>query len=201
MTKADQIRELAAAGLSPAEIAAKVGVRYQHVYNVLKRSGALSTVAARQQVNHSNHTTNDRQPMPLAELIARGFQVVGNWQLADADGDKIEFNGELPRTPGVYAFAVDGTVVYIGVSERDLRQRIKFYAKPGPRQLTSIRINGLVASELRAGKSITLAIAAPEDGKWNDFSIPMHTALEAGLIKQLRPEWNISKAYNHILPN
>lgn len=50
MTKAEQIRRLAAEGLSVSEIAASVGVRYQHAYNVLKRSGA--SPAPRSPLSH-----------------------------------------------------------------------------------------------------------------------------------------------------
>ncbi len=42
VTKADQICHLAAEGLSVSDIAAQVGIRYQHAYNVLKRSGTVA---------------------------------------------------------------------------------------------------------------------------------------------------------------
>jgi bifunctional DNA-binding transcriptional regulator/antitoxin component of YhaV-PrlF toxin-antitoxin module len=38
-TKADKIRALGRAGVGPAEIGRFLGIRYQHAYNVLKRSG------------------------------------------------------------------------------------------------------------------------------------------------------------------
>ncbi len=39
MTTSDQIRVLAREGLSTAEIARRLGIRYQLAYNVLNRSG------------------------------------------------------------------------------------------------------------------------------------------------------------------
>ena len=44
-TKADKIRALARARVAPAEIARFLGIRYQHAYNVLKRSGISSNMA------------------------------------------------------------------------------------------------------------------------------------------------------------
>jgi AbrB family looped-hinge helix DNA binding protein len=43
-TKADKIRALARARVAPAEIARFLGIRYQHAYNVLKRSGISSNM-------------------------------------------------------------------------------------------------------------------------------------------------------------
>ena len=43
-TKADKIRALARARVAPAEIARFLGIRYQHAYNVLKRSGLSSNM-------------------------------------------------------------------------------------------------------------------------------------------------------------
>ena len=41
-TKADKIRALARARVAPADIARYLGIRYQHAYNVMKRSGVTS---------------------------------------------------------------------------------------------------------------------------------------------------------------
>lgn len=43
VTKAAQIKGLAAESLTTAQIAEQVGVRYQHAYNVLKRCGLLES--------------------------------------------------------------------------------------------------------------------------------------------------------------
>jgi AbrB family looped-hinge helix DNA binding protein len=43
-TKADKIRALARARVAPADIARFLGIRYQHAYNVLKRSAASNVV-------------------------------------------------------------------------------------------------------------------------------------------------------------
>lgn len=41
MSKAEQIRKLYMEGLSTRQIAERLGIRYQHAYNVLRRSGLL----------------------------------------------------------------------------------------------------------------------------------------------------------------
>lgn len=43
----ENIRALAREGLKVAEIARRLGIRYQHAYNVLKQSPAPSSAAAR----------------------------------------------------------------------------------------------------------------------------------------------------------
>ena len=43
-TKAEKIRALARARVPPAEIARFLGIRYQHAYNVMKRSGIARNV-------------------------------------------------------------------------------------------------------------------------------------------------------------
>lgn len=42
MTKSEQIRQMAAKGLSKSDIARQLGVRYQFVYNVLKAAAPVS---------------------------------------------------------------------------------------------------------------------------------------------------------------
>jgi hypothetical protein len=193
MTKSDQIRLLAEQGLPRAEIAKRVGVRYQHVYNVLKRSSLLNMNAAAQPqsevaalVAQSKQTV--LSPTLISALVAKGFAHLGEWKLDESNG--IRLTGTAPTKPGVYVLDLDGEVVYVGVSERNLRQRLKFYAKPGPRQRTSIRINKLIFEHLKKGHSISVSIVHPERVKWKDLEIPMDTAVEAGLIQSLRPAWN-----------
>ncbi len=59
MTKAAQIRKLYTEGLSISQIAQQLGIRYQHAYNVLRRSGLLQG-----KVKHG-------EEIPDPELYAR----------------------------------------------------------------------------------------------------------------------------------
>jgi hypothetical protein len=78
MTTSEQIRSLAREGLSTAEIARRLGIRYQHVYGVLHSSG---TSAAR---NNTNHTTPSKPSLMAAELLAGGFTLSACWVLSAA---------------------------------------------------------------------------------------------------------------------
>ena len=68
-TKADKIRALFRAGYSRSEIAGFLGIRYQHVRNVLVQSGFMETQLSR--------------PMPAEDVEAEGLAAG-----AGADGDR-----------------------------------------------------------------------------------------------------------------
>jgi len=72
-----------------------------------------------------------------------------------------------------------------------LKKRLYFYGKPGSTQRTSIRINGLIKKELKAGRKVELIAAFPEPSTWNGLPVDCVTGLESGLIKQYCPPWNM----------
>lgn len=123
----------------------------------------------------------------MESLLHAGFKHIGDWRL---EGGKICLAGEIPATPGVYAHIVDDSIYYIGSATMGLKKRLYFYAKPGPTQGTSIRINALIAAALAAGKRVSTIAASPEDGAWNALPVCGVTGLEAGLVKKLCPPWN-----------
>ncbi len=49
----------------------------------------------------------------------------------------------------MYAFAKDRIVVYVGAATMGLAKRLYFYGKPGITQRTSLRLNGIIRSELQ----------------------------------------------------
>jgi hypothetical protein len=186
MTKSEQIRRLAAEGLSRSDIAKRLGIRYQHVYNVLKGSAKSKVLSA--AANTAQRPENMTPAVLSSVLVQKGFVELGNWELHELDG--IRLSSPPPAKPGVYIFSLNGSVVYVGVSERSLKQRLYFYSKPGPRQLTSIRIKKLILEHLRKGDAISVCVAHPESMDWRGVNLPMDTALEAGLIRAYRPIWN-----------
>lgn len=153
MTKADQIRQLAAEGLSVSDIAAKVGIRYQHAYNVLKRS---DTVAAPRP---AKAPIANKPSLAVQTLLDAGFHRASEWSLDDAG--LLVLTEALPKGVGVYAFARDGIVLYVGVATMGLAKRIYFYAKPGVSQRTSLRLNDTIRRELQAAARIEVLIAQP----------------------------------------
>jgi hypothetical protein len=122
MNISENIRALALDGITVAEIARRLGIRYQHAYNVLKVSGMLP-------ISHPGTTTPppkspvaSKPPLPVAELMGGGFEFSGRWILSDA-GDLIA-DRPLPKAVGVYAFAKNGIVVYVGVATMGLAKRL-----------------------------------------------------------------------------
>ena len=121
-------------------------------------------------------------------LVEAGFHVVGKWQtsverLTPPDG--------IPATRGVYAFAHNEEVLYVGLASRSLRQRLNFYARPGASQTTNIRLNAMIRDLSDQGAEVIVLIAQPEDQAWNGFRISGPEGLEAALIEDFSIPWNL----------
>jgi hypothetical protein len=202
VSKAEQIRALARSGRKPAEIAAEIGVRYQHVYNVLKRSApdylparnsAGSAVTAPKQTTRISRPAAkpSKPPLTRAVLVAAGFVPTAAWVMAGGD---LAMRGDLPTAKGVYAFVRDETILYVGVANIGLAQRLYFYRKPGKTQTTSIRIRQRLLDELKAVAYIAIYTAQPDDLTWNGLPVSGATGLEHALIDRFALAWNIRGA-------
>jgi hypothetical protein len=135
--------------------------------------------------------TVDATAQPLLDarrLIEGGFHRVGRWS-RDVSG-ALALDGTAPPIPGVYAFAIDGQVHYVGVASRNLAQRLYFYAKPGPSQPTNIRLNQLLKDTLARGAEVEVYIACPPALEWNGWPISAAEGLEAALIRDHHLPWN-----------
>lgn len=195
MTKADKIRELARSGSSVVEIAGILGIRYQHAYDVLSRSGMLpsripggvTSKAPRRAESPSN-----KPPLSVETLRSGGFVSAGSWILS-VDG-RIELERPLPKEVGAYAFVVKGYAVYVGVATRSLATRFRSYLRPGSTQRTSLRLNTIIRDLLEQGGSVEIFVATPPDLEWNGLPIHASAGLELGLIKRFSLEWNSRSA-------
>lgn len=127
------------------------------------------------------------KPIDAKLLLDAGFKRYGRWEF---EGEHIHLVGDIPTDPGVYAHVVDGKVYYVGVATMGLKKRLYFYAKPGSTQRTSIRVNGLIKEELKAGRTVELIAAFPEPTSWNGLPVDTVTGLESGLVKKFSPPWN-----------
>jgi hypothetical protein len=130
--------------------------------------------------------------LTVEKLIEGGFREVGCWELTSA-GD-LTHKIDLPTCPGVYAFAIDGVVQYVGLASRSLRQRLAFYRKPGVSQRTNVRLNGTIRGHLHERVTIRILIAHPPDQSWMGFCIKGAEGLEAGLISEFDLPWNMRGA-------
>jgi len=185
---------LAREGLSPAEIARQLGIRYQHAYNVLRADGSLSAA------KHSSHTSEPdgrdraKPPLMVGILAQGGFNLASRWRLS-GDGN-LMLDQALPRVVGVYAFVKEDVAQYVGVATMGLAKRLYFYGRPGITQRTSLRINAIIKNELLTVSAIDIYVALPPDLEWNGLPIHGSAGLELGLIKKYALPWNMRSALN-----
>lgn len=199
MSLAAQIRALAREGVDTAEIARRLGIRYQHAYNTLKRSAPAADVTALGSGEPKRSLTAS-QPKPLTSkphllldtLIAGGFRRAGRWILSD-NGDLV-LETPAPADVGVYAFVKNGVAQYVGVATMGLSKRLYFYGRPGISQRTSQRLNAIIKAELLGPNAIEIYVASPPDLEWNGLPVHGSAGLELGIIKKYLLPWNMRSA-------
>lgn len=130
-----------------------------------------------------------KQALTVGRLTCGGFDEVDCWELNDARD--LAHSITLPNQAGVYAFAINGVVQYVGPASRSLRQRLGFYRKPGPSQTTNIRLNELIRGHLEDDAVVQIFLAHPTDHEWNGFKVRGAEGLEAGLIAEFDLPWNM----------
>jgi hypothetical protein len=192
-TKSDKIRALAKAGYARAEIAALLGIRYQHVRKVLLDAGITGGLKnVRIEVENEPvevELSDDTEPVDAEFLLQAGFELLGSWTQPSAG--EILLSAKAPNDPGVYAFILEGVIVYVGLTQTGLRTRLDHYRRGHERQRTSRRVKGLIATALSEQKRVEVLIAVPPALDWNGLPINTAAGLEMGLIKLLKPAWNI----------
>ena len=129
--------------------------------------------------------------MKPEQLLQSGFKFVGEWL---ADGEGIKTSERMPKKVAtVYAFLVDGELVYIGLTQTCLYQRMNGYRNGQETQRTNIRVRGQILEALKAGSRVQILAASPEPAflPWNDLPVSVAVGLESGLIAALKPRWNM----------
>ena len=190
MTKSETIRELAGQGLPVAEIARRIGVRYQHAYNVLRAAGMLaqpaSNIATRVGTAKGRETIL-RPALTRDRLTSCGFDYSGEWVVVDGT---LKPSEKLPASRGVYAFVKDDAAVYVGLATMGLAKRLYFYGKPGATQRTSIRIGAALTAEIQGGGRVGIYTTTPPDLEWRGLPVAGDAGLELGLIQNFSLPWN-----------
>jgi len=188
-----KIRALAKAGYDRTEISQLLAIRYQHLRKVLIDAGIMGGL--RRQVDGLREPVRADAAEPPREgtswevLLRAGFRFLGEWT-QDTE-NAIELDAMAPKEPGVYAFAVDDIVVYIGLTNNGLRSRLDGYRLGYKGQKTNARVKRLIAAALGDGKRVKIMIATPPPLSWNGLPVNTAAGLEAGLIPMIRPRWNI----------
>lgn len=131
--------------------------------------------------------------LTVDRLLAGGFTKAGRWRVGQ-DG-RLEIM-DVPARSGVYAFAIDGVAQYVGVAANSLAKRIRFYARPGATQKTSIRLNLKIIELCQQGTEIEMLMTFPDDLEWGGFVVKGAEGLEAGIIADFGLPWNIRGAGN-----
>jgi len=185
VTKADKIRALDRAGFSRTEIAQFLEIRYQHVRNTLIKGppGEVRSPASR-----SAATVAPVEPWSTQRLIDAGFVLLGDCSLTDQE--TFGYSAVGPAEAGVYAFAVDGWIKYVGLTRNKLRIRLGHYIRGHKGQKTSAHIKGRILETLRAGSVVQVLVATPPAFEWNGLPVDGAPGLETGLIRLIKPEWN-----------
>ncbi len=195
-TTSGKIRTLAQAGYDRTEISQILGIRYQHVRKVLVDAGFTGGLR-RQVVAEREPVLVDADPVPRETtswevLLRAGFQFLGEW--TQDPESTIKLDAKAPSAPGVYAFVVDDTVYYVGLTNNGLRTRLDQYRRGHEGQRTNARVNKLIGKTLADGQRVKVLVATPEPLEWHGLPVNTAAGLEAGLIQMTRPAWNIMGA-------
>jgi hypothetical protein len=188
MSLTDDIRRLAAEGMATADIARKLGIRYQRAYSVVGTKPSLRLPGD----GFAQRTAADKPPLYTEVLKQAGFSTVSHWTLDESGA--VRSRVSLPAEIGVYAFAIDGVAMYVGVATMGIAKRLYFYGRPGRSQKTSQRLNEIIRNILSEGLEIEILVAFPPDQIWNGLPIHGCAGLELGLIKQYKLPWNLRSA-------
>lgn len=192
-TTSAKIRALAKAGYNRTEIAEQLGIRYQHVRKVLLDAGITDGLTRKVQVEGDPVVVQapaPRAPTSWELLLRAGFQFVGEW--TQDPESAIKLDATAPLQAGVYSFVVDDIVMYVGLTNNNLRTRFDQYRRGHEGQRTSARVNKLIAKALFEGKRVKVLIAIPEPVEWHGLPVNTAAGLEGGLIEMIQPAWNIT---------
>ncbi|MCC7037529.1 MAG: GIY-YIG nuclease family protein [Alphaproteobacteria bacterium] len=190
-TKSAKIRALAQAGYNRTEISKILGIRYQHVRNVLV--DADIKVGKKSTSDELTITIplakKERKPVPSKFLLDKGFQDIGEWHLTEKR--TLAMSAKAPREQGVYALILDDIIVYIGLTLNGLQTRMDQYRRGHKGQRTSARVNKLIVTSLTKGHQVKILVATPPASEWSGLPVNTAAGLEVGLIDLIRPAWNI----------
>jgi hypothetical protein len=135
-----------------------------------------------------------RTDSSVALLRAGGFQDGPHWPSGNDPDAFARFLSEIPTAPGVYAFIVNDQVHYLGKAQKQgIRNRLRKYTIAKSRGPTADRIRSGIAQALIAGHKVRVLYLTPATKSvWRDnLPINLIDGIEAGLIQELLPIWNM----------
>lgn len=127
--------------------------------------------------------------MMAERLTASGFSLSARWELQA--NSRVQLIGEPPKQPGVYAFAVDGEVCYVGKTQNGIAKRLRNYEIVKKKKRQGFHIKTLIRKALKSGSEVTvLTIVNLKPIRWRGLPVDLIPGLEMGLIHELDPQWN-----------
>ena len=123
------------------------------------------------------------------EIVARA---VGRY-VADGGGMALQLNENEHKA--VYALTVLEEIMYIGVTQSDLKVRCRYYAKPEKDKAESLtytnwKIHRLIRAEIEAGREVLLRVVDVPWASFKGLDYWPGVGIEHALIDELCPPWN-----------
>ncbi len=123
-------------------------------------------------------------------LIASGFALSARWELQA--NSRVRLIGEPPKQPGIYAFAVDGEVCYVGSARAGIAKRLRPYEITKNKTRPAYRIRTSIRKALKSGSEVTvLTFVVLKPIQWKGLPVDLILGIETGLIHELDPQWNL----------
>lgn len=126
----------------------------------------------------------------MERLVNIGFRKVGEWKMLN-ESINPNLSGLSNAKNILYAFILNGEVLYVGKTMMSLKKRMYGYQKPGHTQYTNIKCNKLLSELLTQGKGVEI-YALPDNGLHHIgvFHLNLAAGLEDSIISILKPKWN-----------
>jgi hypothetical protein len=127
----------------------------------------------------------------LERLLLIGFQKVGDWMLGADRALTFSLDRHAPYPHTLYAFINDGTVMYVGKTDRRLRTRLEGYVRPSENQSGNRRNQANIRTVLLNGGTVEI-YALPEAAPHHigPFHLNLAAGLEDSIVDVLDPLWN-----------
>ena len=128
----------------------------------------------------------------MERLIEIGFKKAGKWILEQGTSINYIINEFSLCNNILYAFIHESQILYIGKSNRTLKERMTNYKNADSSQRTNVRIKEKIIN-LLSNNSLVEIYVFKNDGllKYGSFSINLSAGLEDNIIEELNPEWNL----------
>ncbi|HOY29467.1 MAG TPA: GIY-YIG nuclease family protein [Flavobacteriales bacterium] len=139
--------------------------------------------------NQTVHSVSDQSS--LARIRSIGLVHAGIWKLNDPIIEFSLMHGFPDRDDVLYAFVIEESVKYVGITSKRLSERMGQYAKPYATQSTNIRLKEFIRDSLKSGIEVSVyALPSSLPIHVGEFPLNIAAGIEYSLIERLDPDWN-----------